>query len=257
MCALLSGILCSLATAVMWAETVELKDGTVYSGKITTDLGAKIGLMTDDGKFVLIEKSKIKKPSTEKEALENGKEDEANDEANAKEEEDAAPSASTPEPDDVEAKAARRLRATSHLKGHPSKEFTAKDLAGKEISLSDYRGKVVLLVFWATWCYPCVQELPNEKKAFEKYNDKGFTIISVSQDLNRQKLESFVKQHGLEWTQIQDSSGKKGEISKLYSVWGIPQSYLIDRDGIIRFRNVRGEKLEKAVATLLGIPAVD
>ncbi len=131
-------------------------------------------------------------------------------------------------------------------------DFTATDLAGNRISLSDYRGKVVLLDFWATWCVPCLAELPNIQNVYAKYKDKGFVVIGINIDMNRWNLEMLVQRAGVQWPQIHDGGDFQGRISQLYRVISIPNTFLIDKDGFIRNKNLRGPALESAVAALLG-----
>lgn len=137
--------------------------------------------------------------------------------------------------------------------GRPALEFTAEDLLGNKISLSDYRGKVVLLDFWATWCGPCLAELPNVKQVYHKYRDEGFIVIGISLDSDRQALETFLMEQGIEWPQIFDGKGWDNEISDLYRVYSIPSTFLVDRDGIIRYTDLRGRSLERSVKELLRV----
>jgi peroxiredoxin len=130
-------------------------------------------------------------------------------------------------------------------------EFKTVDIAGKAISPSDYRGKVVLLDFWATWCAPCRAEMPNVKKVYSAYHDKGFDIIGISMDNNRQALDSYLEEQGMKWRQIYDGKGWQAEIGQLFAVSSIPTTYLVDRQGKIRHKNLRGSELEKAVEELI------
>lgn len=132
--------------------------------------------------------------------------------------------------------------------GKPAPQFKVKDLKGKEISLEKYRGQVVLLDFWATWCGPCIAELPNVQKTYEKYKDKKFEIIGISLDRSATQLDNFLKKGKLPWVHYWDDGGK---VANQYSVTGIPSMFLLDGKGIIRTTDVRGGKLEKAVDTLV------
>jgi peroxiredoxin len=145
------------------------------------------------------------------------------------------------------------LETTKKLKiGAPAIAFSATDIEGKPISLADYRGKVVLLDFWATWCAPCRAEMPNVKKVYSTYNDKGFEIIGVSMDNSRNSLDTYLKEQNMTWRQIYDGKGWKSEIGQLYAIQSIPATFLIDREGRIRYKNLRGPELGEAVAKLLG-----
>jgi len=139
--------------------------------------------------------------------------------------------------------------------GRPALGFTAEDLSGNTISLSDYRGKVVLLDFWATWCGPCLSELPNVKRVYKKYRDEDFVVIGISLDSNREQFETFILKQGIEWPQIFDGKGWDNEVSQLYNIFSIPSTFLVDRDGIIRYTNLTGPNLERSVKALLRAPA--
>lgn len=113
--------------------------------------------------------------------------------------------------------------------------------------LADLRGKVVLLDFWATWCGPCVGELPNVIKTYEKHHDGGFEIIGVSLDQDEQKLKNFTKEKNMTWQQYFDGKGWQNKLAQKYGVQSIPATYLLDAEGKIIGRNLRGEALEEAV----------
>ena len=134
------------------------------------------------------------------------------------------------------------------LMGKPAPIFKVKDLKGKELSLEKYRGQVVLLDFWATWCGPCIAELPNVQKTYSKYKDKKFQIIGISLDRSITALDTFLKKNSLPWKHYWDDEGK---ISNQYQVNAIPSMFLIDGKGVIRTTDLRGAKLEKAVDTLV------
>nr|MBA3641771.1 TlpA family protein disulfide reductase [Acidobacteriota bacterium] len=119
-----------------------------------------------------------------------------------------------------------------------------------------YKGKVLLLDFWATWCAPCIAELPNVKKVYEAYRGQGFEIVSISLDQDEQTLRDFVKQRGLNWTHVYNDSLPAGQdLATKYSVTSIPQMILIGRDGKIAGVQLRGEALEDAVNKALASPA--
>lgn len=129
--------------------------------------------------------------------------------------------------------------------------FQVKDLNGNDLSLERYRGKVVLLDFWATWCAPCRAEMPNVVNIHKRFNDKGFEIIGVSLDRDRKALEQYIRSNHMTWPQHFDGGGWNNAIAAKYKVRSIPMTYLIDRHGKIRYRSIRGKALENAVKKLL------
>jgi peroxiredoxin len=137
---------------------------------------------------------------------------------------------------------------------HPSAEFPPfkeTGLDGQPLSLADYRGKVVLVDFWATWCGPCVRELPNVLAAYEKFHGKGFEIVGISLDKDRTKLDAFIQDNKMTWRQYFDGLGWGNKLAKAYGVNSIPATYLLDREGKIIAKDLRGEELEQELAKLL------
>ena len=130
----------------------------------------------------------------------------------------------------------------------PAFDFQVTDLSGEPLSLSQYRGQVVLLDFWATWCPPCIAEMPNVKRTYAKYKNHKFEIIGISLDRSTAPLEAYIASEGLTWRQYWDSSVR---ISNMYNVRAIPSTFLIDGAGIIRRVNLRGPALETAVGELV------
>jgi peroxiredoxin len=128
-------------------------------------------------------------------------------------------------------------------------DFQHKDTAGVARSVSAFKGKVLLVDFWATWCGPCVRELPNVQRAYEKYHARGFEVLAVSFDREPEKLQAYVEEHKLPWPQILD--GEDHPLGAQYGVVAIPTTFLIDREGKLAARNVRGEALDAAIAKAL------
>ncbi len=121
------------------------------------------------------------------------------------------------------------------------------DLDENPISLADYKGKIVLLDFWAVWCGPCLGEIPNVKEVYEKYHHKGFDVIGVSFDKDEAVLREFIKEKEIPWKQILDKDGFRGVFAKQYGVSGIPAPFLIDRNGKVLSVNARNNLLGELV----------
>lgn len=134
-----------------------------------------------------------------------------------------------------------------------SKPFDLKFVAtdGSEVDFAKLRGKVVLVDFWATWCGPCVAEIPNVVKSYKKLHDKGFEIVGISLDQDKAKLEKFVKENEMPWVQFFDGKGWKNEISTKFGINSIPAMWLINKKGMVISTNAREDlegKVEKALA---------
>jgi peroxiredoxin len=136
--------------------------------------------------------------------------------------------------------------------GQPAPEIALPDTTGQIVKLSSMKGKYVLLDFWAKWCGPCRMENPNVVRAYNKYKDKGFTVFGVSLDRNRKDWIQAIKQDGLTWTHVSDLKYWQSEAARTYNITGIPFSLLLDPNGIIVAKNLRGRALDEKLAELLG-----
>ena len=132
---------------------------------------------------------------------------------------------------DVESRM-KSIKNTAHLRSQPLDwKFTAMD--GRPIDLAKLKGKVVLIDFWATWCGPCVEELPNVIEAYNDLHDKGFEVVGISLDTDKDKLQAFVKEHGMKWPQLADGKEWDNEFVKKYEIDGIPTMWLLNKQGIL------------------------
>ncbi|MGM0599514.1 MAG: TlpA family protein disulfide reductase [Candidatus Rifleibacteriota bacterium] len=120
-----------------------------------------------------------------------------------------------------------------------------KTTDGKELSLDRFKDKILLVDFWATWCPPCVEEVPNLVKTYNKYHEKGFEIIGISFDESKEKFDKYIEENNMPWPQYFDGKGWKNEVGPTYGIQSIPTMYLLDKDQKVISNNLRGENLEK------------
>ncbi|NQX39308.1 AhpC/TSA family protein [Pedobacter steynii] len=137
--------------------------------------------------------------------------------------------------------------------GDSAIDFRQQDINGKAVSLSSFKGKYVLIDFWASWCAPCRAEHPAIVKAYQTYKDKGFTILGVSLDSRNTKQAwlDAIKKDGLTWTQVSDLKAFENQVALLYGVTAIPQNFLIDPNHVIIARNLRGTALEQKLKEII------
>ncbi len=137
--------------------------------------------------------------------------------------------------------------------GKPAPDFVQQDTLDKPVALKDFRGKYVLLDFWASWCAPCRAENPNVVRAYQQFKDKGFTVLSVSLDQPGKKdlwLKAIHDDH-LTWTHVSDLKFWGNAVAKLYNINAVPANFLIGPDGMILAKNLKGKDLEEALAKYL------
>jgi thiol-disulfide isomerase/thioredoxin len=133
--------------------------------------------------------------------------------------------------------------------GQKSPEVVSQDINGKSVKLSDLKGKVVVLDFWATWCGPCKAMIPHEREMVKKLKDRPFALVSVSADDEVQTLKEFVADNDMPWTHWW--SGSESGVVDDWNVRGFPTIYVLDAKGVIRHKDLRGKELEDAVNDLL------
>lgn len=146
---------------------------------------------------------------------------------------------------------AKRLKAV-FVVGSTLPDFDEKDLDYRPLSIGQFQGKVVLLDFGATWSKAWVNEVPNVRRLYQRYHGKGFDIIGVSLDQDQLRLSGFVAQNELTWPQVSDASGWNNRLAIKYGIDSLPDNFLLDAQGKILGRNLRGQQLEDALLLALG-----
>ncbi|RDC56011.1 AhpC/TSA family protein [Pedobacter chinensis] len=146
---------------------------------------------------------------------------------------------------------AQRIAANSATAvGATAPLFTQNDVVGKPISLESLRGKVVLVEFWASWCGPCRSENPNLVKDYAQYKNKGFEILSVSLDNSKENWLKAIDADGLPWLHVSDLKGWNNAVGRLYGIRAVPANFLLGKDGKVIASNLRGEDLNKKLASI-------
>jgi thiol-disulfide isomerase/thioredoxin len=135
--------------------------------------------------------------------------------------------------------------------GKPAPAIDGTGMDGQPLKLSDFRGKVVMLVFWGTWCGPCMQEVPHERELAERFKGRPFTLLGVDCEPNKAAALKVMKEQGITWPNWNDGDPGEGPIAQTYHVRGFPTVVLIDAQGVIRIPNMLGSGLDKAVEDLI------
>ncbi|MBS1647070.1 MAG: AhpC/TSA family protein [Bacteroidetes bacterium] len=152
---------------------------------------------------------------------------------------------------DILAFEAQKAKAATLSVGNAPQDFTMPTPEGKQLSLASFKGKVLLVDFWASWCGPCRKENPNVVAMYKKYHSKGFEILSVSLDEDKDKWLNAVKSDGLTWNHVSDLKGWDNQAAKMYGIESIPFTMLLDKEGKVVAKGLRGAELEAAVVAAL------
>jgi thiol-disulfide isomerase/thioredoxin len=146
-----------------------------------------------------------------------------------------------------------RVDATKRIAlGASAPEFITKDTAGNNVDLKSYQGKYTLIEFWASWCPPCREESPTLVRLYDRYKNKGFDMLSVSIDTEKTRWTKAIRKDGYVWENVSELDGYSGSTAALYTVTAIPNSFLLDKNGKIIAKNLRGKDLENKLIELLG-----
>ncbi len=135
--------------------------------------------------------------------------------------------------------------------GKPLPDFSQEDTNGKLVSFSSFKGKYVLVDFWASWCGPCRQENPNVVRAYNKYKGKNFTVLGISLDKSKQPWLDAIQADGLTWQHLSDLKGWTNAVAQKFGINSIPQNFLVDPNGVVIGKNLRGADLDSKLEEIL------
>lgn len=146
----------------------------------------------------------------------------------------------------------RQAARRANLLGNTMR-LSGPTLSGETLDWSSYRGKVVLVDFWASWCGPCRREIPNVREQYRNYRDRGFDVVGICLDTDREKAESYIAEQDLPWLSLfQENAGGKHPIAERYGISSIPTAILVDRAGQVVSLNARGDQLKQLLAEMIG-----
>ncbi|MBL7766798.1 MAG: AhpC/TSA family protein [Chitinophagaceae bacterium] len=146
------------------------------------------------------------------------------------------------------AEMAKQMQGTAI--GQPAPDFTLNDVNGKPVSLSSFKGKVILLDFWASWCGPCRGENPHVVEAYKQFHEKGFDVLGVSLDDDKEDWLTAIEKDHLTWTHVSDLKGWSSAAATQYGIQSIPTNFLLDKDGKIIAKDLRGDALKEKLAEI-------